>query len=83
MNKSIVIYGPQGTGKTLNAERIAKHFNLGRIIELDGFKDETRISADPMDVLFLTNTTPAPHLRRVMLIDVALARLNGPRGYPF
>jgi len=34
MNKSIIVYGPQGCGKTVNAERIRKHFGLtGKIVD--------------------------------------------------
>jgi hypothetical protein len=33
MNKSVIVYGPQGCGKTRNAERIRKHFGLERIVD--------------------------------------------------
>jgi len=35
MEKSIVVYGPQGCGKTRNAKRIAAHFRLTKIVEAD------------------------------------------------
>jgi hypothetical protein len=33
MNKSIIVYGPQGCGKTRWAERIAKHFGLATVVD--------------------------------------------------
>lgn len=33
MKQSIVIYGPRGCGKTINAERLQKHFGLERIVD--------------------------------------------------
>ncbi len=30
---TIIIYGPQGCGKTRNAQVIAKHFKLSKIVE--------------------------------------------------
>lgn len=39
MNKSVIVYGPQGCGKTRYAERIREHFGLERIVgELWSFK---------------------------------------------
>lgn len=31
MKRSVVVFGPQGTGKTLNAEALKDHFGLGYI----------------------------------------------------
>lgn len=34
MAASVVLHGPQGSGKTLIAEHLAKHLRLGRVIDL-------------------------------------------------
>jgi hypothetical protein len=33
MNRPVIVYGPQGCGKTRFAERIAKHFGLTKIVD--------------------------------------------------
>jgi hypothetical protein len=50
MNKSVIVYGPQGCGKTRWAERIAKHFGLTRIV--DGWGCSVFL---PHGTLYLTN----------------------------
>jgi len=35
MEKSIVVYGPQGCGKSRHAKRIAAHFHLTKIVGED------------------------------------------------
>lgn len=35
MQKSVVVYGPQGCGKTRHAKRIAAHFGLKKVVEAD------------------------------------------------
>lgn len=32
---SIIVYGPQGSGKSRHAEALRKHFKLSRVIEAD------------------------------------------------
>jgi len=54
MNKSVIVYGPQGCGKTLNARRIAKHFGLARIED-----DYTGGRVRATGTLYLTNLTRA------------------------
>jgi hypothetical protein len=51
MEKSLVIYGPQGCGKTQNAEKLRKRYGLREVV--DGWEpgQPTRISG----VLYLTN----------------------------
>jgi hypothetical protein len=66
MNKSVIVYGPQGCGKTLNAQRIAKHFGLTRI---EDDYDGSRFRAT--GTLYLTNRTrkeidPSGMLRRAV-----------------
>lgn len=33
MNKSVIVYGPKGCGKTRNAERLRAHFGLDHVID--------------------------------------------------
>ena len=54
MTNAIVIYGPQGCGKTMNAPRIAKHFGLTQILEDEGSRSQGQF---PEDTLVLTNNS--------------------------
>lgn len=38
MAKSVIVYGPQGSGKTLHARAIAEKHGLGRVIDLEDVK---------------------------------------------
>lgn len=58
MKKSIIVYGPQGCGKTLLAQDIAKHFGLIRIIDAETFTTRL-VQENPTDTLLLTNERPA------------------------
>lgn len=65
MNKSIIVYGPQGCGKTRYAERIAKHFGLTIINDADDprqLRDFHR-----MKCLLLTSTDKATICAELML----------------
>lgn len=31
--KSVIVHGPQGCGKSLNAEKLRKHFRLSHVVE--------------------------------------------------
>lgn len=31
--KSVIVYGPQGCGKTLHAEKLRKHFRLSHVVD--------------------------------------------------
>jgi len=45
-----IIYGPQGCGKTSNADKLAKHFGLSKIVDnYDG------LGSIDQDTLYLTN----------------------------
>lgn len=80
-NKSVVVYGPQGSGKTLHAEALRKHFELATVFEGD-FPHEVR-KAPATDALILTINAPEDS-RRALHIDEALHRLrHEPAGYPF
>jgi replication-associated recombination protein RarA len=54
MEKSIIVYGPQGSGKTTLAPEIMKHFGLKKLI--DGAKPGGHIPKH--GALVLTNVTP-------------------------
>lgn len=56
MNKSWIVYGPQGCGKTRNAKAIAKGLGLSQIH--DGW-DGSKQTFSTMDTLHLTNELPA------------------------
>lgn len=71
MNKSCVVYGPQGCGKTRHAKRIAKHLGLSKIVE----DDDAILRIDRFsktDTLYLTCMSRSeidqvfPYFRRVM-----------------
>ena len=72
MQKSWIIYGPQGTGKTLHAPAIAKALGLARI--KDGW-DGRQSTFDLTDTLHLTLDLPtwARGHRRVLSIEQALS----------
>jgi len=59
MNKSVIVYGPQGCGKTRHAERIRKHFGLDSIV--DDF--DPRKGMMLYGVLYLTCDMRAPMMR--------------------
>jgi hypothetical protein len=51
MSTSVILYGPQGSGKMFHAPKIAKHYGLSKIV------DEWR-GMDPVEpegVLYVTN----------------------------
>lgn len=72
MNKSIIIHGPQGCGKSMHAAELAKHFGLRKIVELD---DYPRQKIHKTDHLYLTSFKPSADTdicRRVMSFDQAM-----------
>lgn len=67
--RSIIIEGPQGCGKTLNAEAIRKHFGMKECIDAD----EVRIKPIPTeDCLILSNgiSKVPPGLQIIKFKDV-------------
>ena len=53
MNRTVVVYGPQGCGKTRNAEKLMRHFGMKRIVD-----DWTPSDAAPArGALVLTNSS--------------------------
>lgn len=56
MNQSIVIYGPQGCGKSMNAQRLARRFGLAHVV--DDVEHWTQHALMGMGTLYLCNTIP-------------------------
>lgn len=54
MSKSVIVYGPQGCGKTKNASLLRRKFNLQNVI--DGWDVNIKIPRE--GALVLTNTKP-------------------------
>ena len=79
-HKSIFIHGPQGSGKTRNAEALCKHFQLRGVLEEWVPGDTVPMTG----YLILTHHETALHSRRVLHIEQALDMLHrSPAGYPF
>lgn len=53
--EGIVVYGPQGCGKSANAGLLAKHFGKTRIVEGDDWQPGEPL---PGDTLVTTNRPP-------------------------
>lgn len=83
-HKSIIVYGPQGTGKTLIADKLCKHFHLDRVIDAMDHPHITRSTVPMTGALILSNVTPPEEVRHKLHIDQARDYLNTrPAGYPF
>ncbi|QOJ24085.1 MAG: AAA family ATPase [Gammaproteobacteria bacterium] len=54
---SVIIYGPQGCGKTSNAKALAQHLGVGNI--KDNWKPGDKL---PEDTLALTNVENVPEV---------------------
>lgn len=81
--KSVIVYGPQGSGKTLHAEALRKHFNLDKVCECD-FPIVQQIRKLPETGALIVMIEPPDESRHALHIDEALRRLNHePAGYPF
>ena len=81
--KSVIVYGPQGCGKTQNAAAMVKHFGLGRSEDLDRLSGHLTLA--PTGVLYLTNYTREEMVdakiidkdaRRVFSFDEAMAYMQ-------
>jgi hypothetical protein len=55
--QSIIVSGPQASGKTLHAEEIKKHFGLDTVVEMDNL-DLSSAKLAESGVLYLTNIEP-------------------------
>lgn len=54
-NKSVIVYGPQGCGKSTHAEALARHFGLS-VIHDDDYIDQRKYRA--AGTLYLTCVKP-------------------------
>ena len=75
--KSIVVYGPQGCGKTRHAKAIAEAFGLTTIVD-DWDPRDPVLRRQSIGTLFLTNVQPygTAFDRRVYSFDDAMARVR-------
>ncbi len=82
MAKSIVVHGPMGSGKTLNADAIRQAYSLKRVVELDERLqrkgDDWQLAQH--DVLMLTNDRLLAELTaqrlRIEVVAIADARVR-------
>lgn len=85
---SIIVYGPQGCGKSLNGEALCRHFKCDRVVEAEEFPDtwggslyapnNTRRLTDA-NWLFLTSEPPpvAWELSHLAIPFAAAMRMAG------
>ena len=64
----VIVHGPQGSGKTFNAERFLKHYGCTQIIEWD-FR-QTLKDGD----LALTNSKPPFYIPGALVVDIETAK---------
>ncbi|OOW63332.1 hypothetical protein Xlen_02580 [Xanthomonas campestris pv. leeana] len=82
MAESIVVCGPMGSGKTLNADAIRQAYQLKRVVELDERlqrkRDDWQLAQH--DVLMLTNDRLLAELTaqrlRIEVVAIADARVR-------
>lgn len=57
----IIVYGPQGCGKTRNAEKLREALGLPFVREFDDYLNYDEVRGRPLDVnvLYLTNIDPS------------------------
>lgn len=61
MKTAVIIYGPQGCGKTLRADDMKAHYGKARVVDLDHFAYQRL----PEDAVVLTNAPmPAGKVQR-------------------
>lgn len=82
MNKSHIVYGPQGCGKTVNGQAIMLALGLDKIVEMD---EAPRQMRQVHGVLYLTNMeledmvrkgVVKAHERRVISFETAMDLVN-------
>ena len=76
MKPSIVIHGPQGCGKTRNAEALRVHYGLDRIIEAD---ERPHQMLPATGALVLTCRVSSLHATGLEFVpfDVAMQEMRG------
>lgn len=87
---SVIVFGPQGCGKSLNAQQLMRHFNLQVVIEADDLRgsvyDQLRTSTlaaqfKAGNALYLTHEPPPSWVdavggRRVVAFEEAIKAAN-------
>jgi hypothetical protein len=78
MNNSIIIYGPQGCGKTINADGFCVAFGLGKSLDLD--ECEAHLGYVPKEgyVLFCVDPPKNTHGIHAMSFDKAIRLVKRP-----
>jgi len=86
--KSVIVYGPQGSGKDLHAPALMAHFGVGQVVQLSDVPRAKMMPGPRLEVtgvLYLTNLSREELVeagvidqaaRRVFSIDEALAMLE-------
>ena len=69
---SVIVYGPQGCGKTRMAEVMRQHFLLDRVYDRDGPPLSSHRQLPKTGHLILTNEQPPKSCRNAMSFDQAM-----------
>ena len=68
MNNPIIVFAPQGAGKTLHADFLMSKFNCTRLVDpWDGVT-----ALEPGDLALTNTTVPVPEGCRCLSLDAAL-----------
>lgn len=73
---SVIVYGPQGCGKTRHADALRKHFELDKIYDQDCAPVTSFHDLPKSGHLILTHERPPATCRRAMSFDAAMQRLR-------
>lgn len=75
VSRSINVYGPQGSGKTVNATKLAEYYNLKVILEVDNFPPNT-LEVSLWNRLYLSQEPLKSLQVRKIPIEEALASIR-------
>lgn len=86
MTPSVIVYGPQGCGKTRHAEALAAHYGLRKIVDSEGMLDQDAMR-HRVDALILVQASTPPEfdagalasLYRIVSFENACAEAGIPR----
>ena len=69
--KSVIVHGPQGCGKTRNAEALKKHFRLSHIVEeFEMLRRANELRAE--DTLYLAKIDPKQTCRGPVIKELGI-----------